>query len=233
MHLITGNSDSVAHSLCRIETCRSCHNACVDVRSLAARFEQVAGEMDFSNRLRTRLPAAVHHHHAFRVAISGCPNSCSQPQIKDFGAQGRATPHRGEGDCIKCLACVAACREDAVTVGPVPSVGSVGPGHGGAGTVGPSINFDACVQCGACARACPTGALEIGESGFVLMAGGKLGRRPQLAREIAGMAGEAQAVETFRLALELYLARGRGEERFGDVLNREGYGNLMDGSGVQ
>lgn len=212
MQTMSQSPESFARSLCCIETCRSCPNACADVRSLAARFERVSEEIDFSNRLRARLPAEIRPHHAFRIAVSGCPNSCSQPQIKDFGAQGRATPHRGEGDCIECLQCIQACRERAITVMAAE----------------PLINFSLCVHCGACARNCPTDALETAKSGFGLMAGGKLGRHPQLAREIAEMADEDRAAEALTRSLELYLTHGRGEERFGDLLNRDGYGCLID-----
>ncbi len=210
MHSMTPKPESQVQSLWRVETCRSCLNACVDVRSIAERLERVAEDIDFTERFRARLPAEVKHHHVFRVAVSGCPNSCSQPQIKDFGVQGRATPRRGEGDCTECLQCVEACREGAVTVTAAE----------------PTINPGLCVHCGGCARVCPTSALETGQSGLGLMVGGKLGRHPQLAREIMGMADEDRAAETFRRSLEHCLASGRGEERFGELLNREGYGFL-------
>lgn len=53
----------------KITRCRDCPNAVINMASVEEAIKNI-----------------------FQVAIAGCPNSCSQPQIKDFGLQGQVIP---------------------------------------------------------------------------------------------------------------------------------------------
>jgi anaerobic sulfite reductase subunit C len=55
-----------------------------------------------------------------------------------------------------------------------------------------------------------------------VLLGGKLGRHPQLARELAGIYSQEQVLMIIDHCLALYTAHNRQGERFGEVLNRLG-----------
>ncbi len=56
--------------------------------------------------------------------------------------------------------------------------------------------------CGRCIRACPEGALSAGEQAYRVVVGGKLGRRPVLARELNGVYTLKQAEALLGKVLE-------------------------------
>lgn len=191
-------------SLFTINKCKACPNRVVDLERLGNKLQQVMLERDFNTRLSTRVDQnRPLHHQMFHLALAGCPNSCSRPQIKDFGVQGQARPEVGEG-CSMCGACIEACAEKAISMAEDKV----------------TIDRDLCLNCGQCARACPTGALHVGKVGYRVLAGGKLGRHPRLASELLAMATENQVVESLGRCVELFINEGRPGERFGSVLER-------------
>jgi len=169
----------------------------------------LAGIMDgagLDRHLAGRIEGPVLFHHKFRVAVSGCPNACSQPQIADFGVIGQSRPGRGEGSCTGCGACVETCREDALSL---------------AGE-GPVFDYSRCVYCGQCTGACPSGAIREEKSGFRVLLGGKLGRHPRLAETVLELAGEGELVKALERSLRLFMEQRRGRERMGDLVERLG-----------
>lgn len=195
-----------------METCRNCHNAVIDVEGTARGIDESLARLELGGRLRAKEGGRLLYHHLFRVAIAGCPNSCSQPQIKDFGVQGRSRPEITAEECSHCGLCEAACDEAAVRVG----------------AEGPVIDTSLCVQCEQCARVCPTGTIVAARRGSLVLAGGKLGRHPQLARTVADMVTPEEAAVLAVRAAEIYVTRGAPGERFGCILNRLGVGVLQE-----
>ncbi|TYO95988.1 4Fe-4S binding protein [Desulfallas thermosapovorans] len=191
-------------SLFIINKCKACPNRVADLERLENKLQQVMMDRDFNTRLGAKLDKGRPlHHQMFHLALAGCPNSCSQPQIKDFGVQGQARPEVGES-CDKCGACIEACMEAAISIGEDKA----------------SIDRNLCLNCGQCSRACPTGALQIGRAGYRVLVGGKLGRHPRLASELLAMATENQVVEALEHCVELFINEGRPGERFGSVIER-------------
>ncbi|MBF7082866.1 4Fe-4S dicluster domain-containing protein [Desulfallas sp. Bu1-1] len=187
-----------------IKKCFNCPNRVVDLDKLESTLRRVMADRRFNARLGARVNTSrPMHHQMFHVALAGCPNSCSQPQIKDFGVQGQARPEVGTG-CDKCGACAAACPEGAITMDDAGAI----------------INRAACLNCGQCARACPNGAMRVSQTGYRVLAGGKLGRHPRLATEILPLAGDEQVAGALERCVELFLKEGRPGERFGSVLER-------------
>lgn len=187
-----------------IKRCSSCPNQLVDLENLEARLREELDRQDFNDRLKARVnPHRSLHHQRFHIALAGCPNCCSQPQIKDFGIVGQARPRVGEG-CNGCGACVLACPDKAISM------------ESGAAVIDPR----ACLNCGLCARVCPGGVIHIEVQGYRVLAGGKLGRHPQLATELLAMVDREQAVAALGQCTDLFLTRGRPGERFGQLLNR-------------
>lgn len=114
------------------------------------------------------LEGPVLFHNKFKIAISGCPNSCSQPQIKDISIVGYHIPKIEKGRCVGCKQCVRSCPDRMITVENEPK-----------------IDMEGCIHCGRCIQACPTGAIKRSQEGYRIYVGGRLGRKPHLAKPIA------------------------------------------------
>ncbi len=83
-------------------------------------------------------------------------------------------------------------------------------------------------MCGKCILACPSGAIEETQKGWRILAGGKLGRHPQLGAEIEGIYSADEVKEIVKRCLDIYFANNTGGERLGAILNRIGYDRLKD-----
>ncbi|MEW6697171.1 MAG: 4Fe-4S dicluster domain-containing protein [Bacillota bacterium] len=196
--------DSHLTELYQIERCRDCPNAVLDMQAMERACDRFLKEIDYTGKQLARLgQGKPNYHDIFRIAIAGCPNSCSQPQIKDFGLQGQAVPEVGQG-CNRCGLCVAACPDGGILLGEE----------------GPQIDPSLCLNCGKCAGCCATGAITIGKKGYRVSRGGKLGRRPRLAQEVSSLTDEQGALQWLRLTVALLQKEGRPGERLGTLLER-------------
>jgi dissimilatory sulfite reductase (desulfoviridin) alpha/beta subunit len=201
----------------RIENCfgaSGCPNQILPGDTLLVKIEQVLRDADLLGFLRSRGIREFKFHHELRVSLAGCPNACSQPQIKDIGIIAAARPRASSTPCSGCNACVDVCRESAIALDTVPSP--------------PCIDTARCVACGQCMAVCPTGTLAIGEKGYRVQLGGKLGRHPQLARELPKIYDEAAVVAIVQACLDIYKRKNRRGERFGELLQEEDLHQLAD-----
>lgn len=182
-----------------ISACRGCQNAVIDPAALAVALGEVVEKYDLSNRMLQFHNGKLPRHLIFKAAVAGCPNACSQPQIKDFGLIGRSEPFEGGEECINCGLCVEVCPDFAITLfdGERP-------------VIDPGI----CQRCAKCARVCPTGALIAGPAGVEIMAGGRMGRHPKFAETLVAAAGIDEAVRTLVQLVEDYLTGAHPGERF-------------------
>ncbi|MBI5895661.1 MAG: 4Fe-4S binding protein [Desulfobacterales bacterium] len=188
-----------------------CPNQIMAATPLSEHIEKVLRAADLLGFLKSKGIQDLKHHHEFRVALAECPNACSQVQIKDVGIMAAHRPRVSAEPCSECNGCVTACREEAIQIDPTPR---------------PVIDRSRCVSCGQCIPACPTGTLVSGVKGYRVQLGGKLGRHPQLARELPGIYDEATVPEIVNACLELYKTRDCGGERFGAVLTPEAFQSL-------
>ena len=133
-------------------------------------------------------------HSRLKIAASGCPNACSQVQIKDLGI---ITYIKAElvGHCTACGECERVCREGGVEVGEI------------------AVFNENCIGCGDCVRACPENAIG-GEVRFRVMAGGKLGRHPKLAQIVADVSDLDEALEVIKAGIKLSVMENR---RFSEI----------------
>jgi dissimilatory sulfite reductase (desulfoviridin) alpha/beta subunit len=99
---------------------------------------------------------------------------------------------------------VETCREAAIEIDPDQPA--------------PVVDMRRCLGCGACIPVCPTGTLAADATGYRIQLGGKLGRHPQLARELPGIYDEAGILEIIAACIDLYKARSQRGERLGQLL---------------
>ncbi|MDA8137721.1 MAG: 4Fe-4S binding protein [Desulfobacteraceae bacterium] len=188
-----------------------CPNQIQPSTGLPEKIENLLRAADLVGFLKSKGIQDLKFHHEFRVTLADCPNACSQPQIKDIGIIGAARPQVGEEACSGCNTCVETCREGAISLDDQPR---------------PRIEQERCVACGQCIPVCPTGTIVAGPKGYRVQLGGKLGRHPQLARELPGIYTEEVVVEIVAACIELYKQKSRRGERFGELLQAEDFERL-------
>lgn len=195
----------------QVETCfgpSGCPNRAVADDELAKDIEKLIAGKELREFLKDRVQGPLKMHHEFRVSVSDCPNACSRPQITDFGVIGAARPENSTFPCSQCGACIAVCKEEALAHSEDSEP--------------PALNADKCVACGKCISVCREGVLRKGEQGYRIQLGGKLGRHPQLARELQGIYTRDQVLKILEQCLQHFMEHNLAGERFGEILNRTG-----------
>jgi anaerobic sulfite reductase subunit C len=190
-----------------------CPNRAIEGDNLLQRIEAVLKEEDLLSFLKDRVPGKLKFHHEFRITLADCPNACSQPQIKDMGIIGASLPMVIQEACTLCEACVDACKEEAVSLDDVSEM--------------PLIDMIRCVTCGKCIAACPTGTISEAQKGFRVQLGGKLGRHPQLARELPGIFSENEVLKILKACITFYKQNSKHGERFAELLKERDFNNLV------
>lgn len=191
----------------RLENCfagSGCPHRAMDSDALTVKIERVMTDADLLGFLKSRVQGDLKFHHEFRIGIADCPNACSQPQIKDVGILGAASPALTDILCNACGACADACKENAITLAETGEVSA--------------IDFQRCVHCGSCLAACPTGTLKMDRKGYRVMIGGKLGRHPRLARELPGIHDQETVVSMINAFLAFYKSHSTHGQRFAHLL---------------
>jgi dissimilatory sulfite reductase (desulfoviridin) alpha/beta subunit len=154
-----------------------------------------------SERLRQRVgDEKILFHHKFRIAIAGCPNGCSRPQIADVGLVGFVTPEADTQACTGCGACVRACPDGAIALGEQV----------------PVFDRRLCQGCTRCRAACAKQCIRLSPAGIRILAGGKLGRHPHLAEVVCEVRTPAEAIEFLGRAITAFAARDDSHQRFAD-----------------
>jgi anaerobic sulfite reductase subunit C len=195
----------------QVETCfgpGGCPNRAVEDSDLAKGLEELLESKNLRKFLKDRVNGPLKLHHEFRVSMSDCPNACSRPQIADLGLIGAARPRVSATGCTGCGACVAVCKENAIQFSGADN--------------DPTIDHEKCLACGQCISVCPAGLLRAETKGYRVVVGGKLGRRPQLARELERIYSGEEALRVVERCLDHYLTHCLSGERFGEILNRTG-----------
>lgn len=201
-----GNMDAEVKGW-QLETCfgtQDCPHRAVEPTGLVRDLEELLAGKHLREFLKNRINGPLKMHHEFRVSLSACPNACSRPQIVDIGLIGAMLPVLTPAACTQCDQCASVCKEGAVTL----EGNQV------------SLHLPACLKCGDCIKACPSGTLTAGAQGFRVLLGGKLGRHPQLGRELPEIYPPEAIVPLVDRCLEHVMEHYRPGQRFGDILNQ-------------
>jgi dissimilatory sulfite reductase (desulfoviridin) alpha/beta subunit len=142
----------------------------------------------------------------FKASVSGCPNACSKPREDEIGLCGVVQPKLDLDVCTGCSLCAEICKEKAL---------SFQDGK-------PVSDMSRCVRCGDCIQICPIDAWKADGIGYVVFAGGKMGRHPRLGEMIADFVDEEQVLGIIQSCLDFYLRHGNRRERFSDLVQRYG-----------
>jgi anaerobic sulfite reductase subunit C len=188
----------------KLEYCRkNCPKSTQDWSELYFELEKMLNELDLATYL-TKSFHQVHYHNTPKIALAGCPNGCSQPQIKDIGISGYLSPKMTDNFCSGCKACLDSCLEKALS------------------WTNEEVRLDhnLCLECGDCIRACPTGKIISGESGWKIYLGGHLGRHPQFAKISGKEKTDKDVIHRIKVLLKDYLENALPSEKFNHFLNR-------------
>jgi anaerobic sulfite reductase subunit C len=195
----------------QVETCfgpSGCPNRAVEGEGIAQELEQELLKRDLKAFLKEKVLGPLKMHHEFRVSLTCCPNACSRPQIVDFGIIGVKHPRISGEPCSQCGACLDVCKEEAIQLGQDSEK--------------PVIDFDRCLSCGQCISVCPTGTLQEDSQGFRVLVGGKLGRHPQLGKDLGKIYSREEMLQVLDQYLDLYRTHCQKGERLGEILKRSG-----------
>lgn len=147
-----------------------------------------------------------------KMAIAGCPNSCSTPQLNDLGFMATVEPQLDAAFCNGCGLCVDACREKAVSIEDEMAI----------------IDRARCMNCGDCINTCPFGACTASRRGYTVFLGGKVGRHPRLGQKVGEFVPPEGISRWVDGVLAFLDARGNRAERFGAFVDRVGIETLRE-----
>ncbi len=150
----------------------------------------------------------------FKVAITGCLNSCAKPQENDLGFQVQGEPEVDLNKCIGCTLCAKVCEK-------ICSRGKREPAIIMDENKRPIYRKKDCFFEGDCIRVCPVNAWKAKRVGFVVYIGGKVGRFPKFGVKIADFVKENQIPKIIRNTVRCYNKIAEKGERFGEALERQ------------
>ncbi|MBI2852632.1 MAG: 4Fe-4S binding protein [Chloroflexi bacterium] len=151
-------------------------------------------------------------HHKFKISFSGCPIDCARTREMDLGFQGIVEPQLLEDVCNSCNLCVLACEEKALKL-----VNGL-----------PQRDMSKCNYCGDCIKVCPVNAMVEARKGWLVRVGGKHGKHPYFAYEVAQFATDEQCRALIEKTMPWYRANAKGRERISSAFERIGLARYIE-----
>lgn len=141
-----------------------------------------------------------------KIAVSGCPNSCTKPQGNDIGFKGVCEPKIDHSACIRCGLCVRHCPAKCMDIQEESLL----------------INYEQCLACGICIGICKINAISAGCQGFHVYIGGKGGRYPRNGELLATFVTDKEIMLYLKAIMMTYREVAEKGERVGAVVARLG-----------
>lgn len=151
-------------------------------------------------------------HHKYKISFSGCPIDCARSREMDLGFQGIVEPRLVEELCNACGLCITSCEEKALTL-----VNAL-----------PLRDTTKCNYCGDCIKVCPMDAMIAQRKGWLVRVGGKHGKHPLYAYEIAKFVSDAECFPIIEKTTAWYQSNSKGRERIGTAIGRLGLGKYLE-----
>lgn len=177
-----------------------CRFGLVNTEELARKLDRVAFGKDVPKK--------------FKVAISGCLNSCAKPQENDLGILAQGEPEVNLNKCIGCTLCAKVCEK-------VCGRGKREPAIIMDKNKRPVYRKENCFFEGDCIRVCPVNAWKPKKAGFAVYIGGKVGRFPKFGEKIADFVDEKEIPKIIENTVRCYNRIAQIGERFGEALERQ------------
>jgi dissimilatory sulfite reductase (desulfoviridin) alpha/beta subunit len=208
-----------AVEVCRGGQGKACRFSLDVPQNFLHRLDQAVLESGWPEFVQTHVGQSPSHHALFRMALAGCANACSRPQIMDLGLLRAERPEVERNRCSGCGLCALACPEKSIEMVSL----------GDDGLQCPQIDYGQCLCCGRCVAACPEGAMEAGESGWRVVLGGRLGRMPSLAIELPGLYSDDVALGLTNIILQRFMRHWQPGLRFRSLLDELGVEKMIRG----
>jgi len=198
--ILRGACGSRSRNLIACPGASVCRYGFVDTEKLAKKLDKVAFGKDVPKK--------------FKVAITGCLNSCAKPQENDLGFQAQGEPAVDLSKCIGCTLCAKVCekvcrrgkREPAIIMNENKR---------------PVYRKENCFFEGDCIRVCPVNAWKVKKTGFAVYIGGKVGRFPKFGIKIVDFVNEKEVPRIIKNTISCYNRIAEKGERFGEALERQ------------
>lgn len=190
--LTTGTPGARVRNVVACTGVEKCGQAFLDPRVLGRALDLLFGGDDF--------PAQI------RIAVAGCPASCTAPQMADIGFVGMVEPVLDRATCDGCGLCADACDERSLVM------------RRGL----PRRDPQRCAYCGACVAACPAKSLRAGRLGYTVYVGGRAGRRPVAGSVLARFVAEEEAPDVAARVIAYLRQNGQPRERLYSLIHRTG-----------
>lgn len=171
----------------------TCPNSRIDSQSLGL-------EIDSNISTDEEFPAKI------KIAVSGCPNSCTHTQVNDIGIIGITKVSLDEGGCQGCMTCQDVCREGAFIQS---SKGKI------------SLDREKCVNCGLCIDHCAS--IKLDKTFYRILVGGKMGRHPKFAQVLDDCINIPDVLAKLEQILLVYKKYALTDERMGEMIDRIGF----------
>ena len=159
--------------------------------------------------------ASVSLPHKFKIAVGGCPNNCTKPDLNDLGIVGAKVPKYDPEKCRGCKKCQLelSC--------PIHAAKLVD----GKLVIDPNL----CNNCGRCVGKCPFHCNDEGAYGWKIYVGGRWGKKVAHGQMLNKVFTDKQEVlDTVEKAILLFRSEGIPGERFADTINRIGFDRAQE-----